>query len=121
MGVARRAAVSREVFQTAHHALLRLAVEPGGTAVGDLRCVGREAATQPADDRAVGVDVDIGAGGEVEVDAQVAEHGSGTAGMVTHRVDAALGHLLGRRRGDGEAVAHLETRHTSALLVDADP
>ena len=119
VGVAGGTAVSGEVFQAADDLLFVQLVEPYRGASGDGGGVGGEAASQLADDGAGRVDVDIHAGGEVEVDACLAEFLSDDGGVAGHAVVAPFGGGLGGH-GGGEAVAGAHTGHVAAFLVDAD-
>ena len=119
MGVARRAAMAGEVFEAGDDAVLALDVEPDAGALGDALGVGREAAAHFADDGAGGVDVDIHAGGEVEVDAGFLELLGDDEGVVGDALVAGFGRGLGGF-GGGEAVFGAQARDVASFLVDTD-
>ena len=119
MCVALGAAVSREVLEATDDAEGVLCVDPEGAAVCHAVGVGGEASLDFADDRACGVDVDVGHGCKVEVDAQETECLSGKLCVEGDGVVAFAGAVFGGGDG-GEPVASGEARHFAAFLVDAD-
>ena len=104
MGVASGAAVAGEVFEATDDVLSVQFVEPEGGAAGHGGGVGGEAASQFAYDGARGVDIDVHAWGEVEVDASLGEFPGYDGGIAGDTVVAPMGGGLGCH-GTGEAVA----------------
>ena len=80
--------------------------------------VGGEAALQGAYHRTLRVDVDIGHGCEIEVDAHLDEHLCGHGGVVAQAVVVHGTEALGRGQAL-ETIAGAEAAHVAALLVDA--
>ena len=119
MGVVARTAVSGEVLEAGDDALSLLLFDPYGGALRHAAWAGSEAAVELADDGAGGVDVDVDAGGEIEVDAEVVQRAGCQPCAAAHAVDSAFGAC--RRRGERrEAVLRFEACDASSFLVDAD-
>lgn len=119
MGVAGGAAVAGEVFQATDNILFVQLVEPDGGTAGDGGRVGGETAPQIANDGTGGVDIDIHAGCEVEVDACFVQLLRNDGSVASHAVVASFGRGLGSH-GGGETVADTHPCHVAAFLVDAD-
>jgi len=119
VGVAARAAVSGEVLEASCDSLPLLFVDPYCGALRHATCVVAETAFQLADDGAGGVDVDVDAGCEVEVDAHVVEGAGGELRAASHAVESGACRRLCRCEVR-ESVLFFESADASAFLVDAD-
>ena len=118
MRVTGGAAVPGEMLDGAPDPNRVLRLDEGGRLLGHDRWVGGEAAPQRADDRVVGVDVQVHDRCKVEVDPHRAEgvaHGSRLLSGV-HGIVAKSHLLLGN--GGRKAVALVKAGNQAALLVD---
>lgn len=118
VGIGGGGAVAGKMFQATNHSMSAKLLQPDATAGSHLVGIGRETAFEFSDDGASRIDIDIGHGCIVEVDAGALEHLRRQSGIVPHAVGAAESRLPWRRDArksvDGTHATHLAT-----LLVDA--
>ena len=118
MGVAAGTPVAGEMFDAGDDSLFVVLFNPDGGEMSYFVGVGGETAAQFADNGALGVDIDIDTGGEIEVDASFAEGGGDGARVAGDAVVAAAGGGFSGE-GRGEAVAGAETGNIASFLVNA--